>query len=43
MVKRLADALAVRRNRSYGRVMSWIRCCLAFSLLNFLLTLFVHN
>lgn len=32
VLKRLADALATKRNESYSRVVSWMRCCLAFSL-----------
>ena len=32
VVKRLADAIATKRNESYSRVMIWMRCCLAFSL-----------
>ena len=32
VVKRLANALAMKRNKSYSRVITWIRCCLAFSL-----------
>ena len=32
VVKKLADAIATKRNKSYSRVISWMRCCLAFSL-----------
>ncbi len=32
VVKKLADALAMKRNESYSRIVSWMRCCLAFSL-----------
>ena len=32
VVKRLANALAMMCNESYSRVVTWIRCCLAFSL-----------
>ena len=32
VVKRLADALAMKRNENYSRVITWMRCCLAFSL-----------
>ena len=30
--KKLADDLAMKRNERYSRVVSWMRCCLAFSL-----------
>ena len=32
VAKKLADALAMKRSKSYSRVVIWIRCCLAFSL-----------
>ena len=32
VVKRLADALAMKHNENYSRVITWMRCCLAFSL-----------
>ncbi len=32
VVRKLADDLALKRNESYSRVVSWMRCCLAFSL-----------
>ena len=32
VVKKLADDLAMKRNERYSRVVSWMRCCLAFSL-----------
>ena len=32
VVKKLADALAMKRNETYSRVVTWMRCCLAFSL-----------
>ena len=32
MVKRLADALAMKCNESYSHVVCWMRCSLAFSL-----------
>ena len=32
VVKKLADALAKKRIENYSRVVSWMRCCLAFSL-----------
>ena len=32
VVKRLADAIATKRNESYNRVVTWMRCCLTFSL-----------
>ena len=32
VVKRLADALAMKRNESYSWVITWMRRCLAFSL-----------
>ena len=32
VIKKLADALATKRNESYSRVAGWMRCCLAFSL-----------
>ena len=32
MVKKLADAIAMKRNENYSRVIGWMRCCLAFSL-----------
>ena len=32
VVKKLADALATKRNEGYSRVVSWMRCSLAFSL-----------
>ena len=32
VVKRLADALATKRDESYSHVVCWMRCCLAFSL-----------
>lgn len=31
-IKKLAASLALKRNESYSRVVTWIRCCLAFSL-----------
>ena len=30
VIKKLADALATKRNESYSRVAGWMRCCLAF-------------
>ena len=30
VVKRLADAIATKGNESYSRVVTWMRCCLAF-------------
>ncbi len=32
VLRKLADDLALKRNESYSRVVSWMRCCLAFSL-----------
>ena len=32
VVKRLADAVATKRNESYTRAVTWMRCCLTFSL-----------
>ena len=32
VVKKLADDLAMKRNERYSRVVSWMRCRLAFSL-----------
>ena len=32
VIKRLASALAMKRDASYNRVVTWMRCCLAFSL-----------
>ena len=32
VVKKLAHALAMKRNETYSRVVTWMRCCLAFSL-----------
>ncbi len=32
VVRKLADDLALKCNESYSRVVSWMRCCLAFSL-----------
>ena len=31
-IKKLADALTTKRNKSYSRVAGWMRCYLAFSL-----------
>ncbi len=31
-VKRLADALALKRRETYSHVMNWLRCRLSFSL-----------
>ena len=31
-IKRLADVLSVKRNECYSRTISWMRCCLSFSL-----------
>ena len=32
VLKKLADALASKRNEYYSHVLGWLRCCLAFSL-----------
>ena len=32
VIKRLADALSVKRNECYSHTISWMRCCLSFSL-----------
>ena len=32
VMKKLAASLAMKRNEPYRRVVTWIRCCLAFSL-----------
>ena len=32
VVKKLADAIATKRSERYSRVVTWMRCCLAFSL-----------
>ena len=32
VIRKLANDLAMKRNESYSRVVSWMRCCLAFSL-----------
>ena len=32
VVKKLADTLAMKRNETYNCVVTWMRCCLAFSL-----------
>ena len=32
VVKKLASSLAAKRNKTYSRIVAWIRCCLAFAL-----------
>ena len=32
VIKKIADALATKRGESYSKVVSWMWCCLAYSL-----------